>query len=76
MNVPEIVKIVLAQEGRTQKWAIERMNEVDPSVKMSRAKMSGIIRGIRNMTGDELLVFCKALKISPDVFVDLKKKAG
>ena len=50
------------------------MNEIDPTLGMDRCKMSAIINETRKMTGDELLAFCMALKISLDEFVSNEKR--
>lgn len=75
MSIPETIRKVLDEEGRTQVWAVKEMNKIDPQLKIDRVKFSAIVCGIRRMTGDELLAFCKAFKISPDVFLE-DKKAG
>lgn len=48
---------------------IDEMNKILPDLKMDRAKFSAIVCGVRKMTADELLVFCKAVKKTPDVFL-------
>ena len=58
----------LKENGRTQTWTINKMNEINPKLKMDRSKMSAIINDNRKMTAEELLAFCMALKISPDIF--------
>lgn len=50
------------------------MNSINPSLDMDRSKFSAIITGNRKMTGDELLAFCMALEISPDVFTEQEKE--
>lgn len=74
MTIPKIIRKVLKAEGRTQAWAVEEMNKIDPKLNIDRVKFSAIVCGSRRMTGDELLAFCKALQVSPDVF--LEKKVG
>ena len=74
MSVNKKVKSLLQQNGRTQKWTIQKMNEIDPTLGMDRCKMSAIINETRKMTGDELLAFCMALKISPDEFASHEKR--
>ena len=69
MRVPETIRRILKDEGRTQSWVIDEMNRILPDLKMDRAKFSAIVCGVRKMTADELLVFCKAVKKNPDVFL-------
>lgn len=66
--ISETAKRILNEQGRTQKWVAEKMNQINPSLEMDRNKLSGIMSGNRKMTGDELLAFCMALEISPDIF--------
>ncbi|MBR2122104.1 MAG: helix-turn-helix domain-containing protein [Lachnospiraceae bacterium] len=70
MTVSETIREILSQEGRTQIWVVDKMNEIMPELGMDRSRFSGIVTGHRNMTADELLAFCKALEISPDVFLN------
>lgn len=71
MSLSVLVEKVLKENGRTQTWTIDQMNKINPALKMDRCKMSSIINQNRKMTGDELLAFCMALQISPDVFMDM-----
>lgn len=68
--VSDTVKRLLKEQGRTQVWVIQKMNEKNPELGMDRSKLSAIIVGKRKMTGDELLVFCQVLEISPDEFLE------
>lgn len=70
MKIPERIRNILKEEGRTQIWVVEEMNRVCPEVNMDKVKFSATVCGIRKMTADELLAFCKALKKSPDVFLE------
>ena len=70
MSVGEIIKNVLAEEGRSQVWIIDRMNEIDGKLKMDRTKCSSIVTDHRRMSAEEMLAFCKALEISPDIFIE------
>ena len=70
MSVGEIIKKALAEEGRSQVWIIDRMNEIDQNLKMDRTKFSSIVTDHRKLSADEMLAFCKALEISPDIFVE------
>lgn len=72
--ISDTAKKVLKDQGRTQRWVTERMNAINPTLEMDRSKFSAIITGNRKMTGDELLAFCMALEISPDVFTERDKK--
>ena len=69
MNIPETIKTTLKSEGRTQKWVVAEMNKIDPQITMDPVKFSAIVCGKRKLQGDELLAFCKATGISPDVFL-------
>ena len=73
-SIPDTVKKTIKKQGRTQKWVTEKMNSINPSLDMDRSKFSAIITGNRKMTGDELLAFCMALEISPDVFTEQDKE--
>lgn len=67
--ISRTVKRILDEQGRTQKWVVQKMNLQEPGIDMDRSKFSAIITGKRKMSGDELLVFCKALEITPDEFL-------
>ena len=71
MQISEAIREVLCRRGTTQAWVIAHMNLIDPSIQMNRNKFSNIVRGTRKMTGDELLIFCKATNTDPDVFFDI-----
>lgn len=73
-SIPETVRKTIKEQGRTQKWVTEKMNSINPHLDMDRSKFSAIITGNRKMTGDELLAFCMALEISPDVFTEQEKE--
>lgn len=66
MSIPEAIKRVLDSRGCTQTWVFNRMNAINPSLNMNKAKFSSIVCGNRKMSGDELLAFCKAIEINPD----------
>lgn len=72
--ISDTAKKILKEQGRTQRWVAERMNDINPTLEMDRSKFSAIITGNRKMTGDELLAFCMALEISPDVFTGQEKE--
>ncbi len=67
--VTDTVRRILISQGRTQTWVAERMNEVNPNIKMDLTKFNSIITGRRKMSGDELLAFCMATEITPDEFL-------
>lgn len=69
-SISDTTRKVLKEQGRTQKWAAERMNEINPKLDMNKTKLSAIVTGNRQMSGDELLAFCMALEINPDVFTE------
>ena len=69
MTVAETAKAVLEEQGRTQTWVIKRMNEINENIDMDANKLSSTLLGKRKMSGDELIAFCKALEINPDVFL-------
>ncbi len=73
--ISETTKRILKEQGRTQKWAAEKMNQINPNLDMDKNKISGIVAGSRKMTGDELLAFCMALEVSPDIFTEEDKEA-
>lgn len=74
LTISETTKKVLKEQGRTQRWVAEKMNDINPSLEMDRTKFSAIVTGNRKMTGDELLAFCMALEISPDIFTEEEKE--
>lgn len=74
LSISNIVNQILEKEGRTQRWVVTEMNRIDPTLKMDRVKFSAIVCDKRKMTGDELLAFCKAMQINPDIFME--KKVG
>lgn len=74
--VADTVKRILDEQGRTQAWVIQKMNSQTPEIEMDRSKFSAIVTGKRKMTGDELIVFCKALEVTPDEFLHPRMSAG
>ena len=72
--ISDAARKILKEQGRTERWVAERMNNINPTLEMDRSKFSAIITGNRKMTGDELLAFCMALEISPDVFTGQEKE--
>jgi len=69
MRTNETVQKLIEQEGRTQTWVAQEMNRIDPEIKMTNVKLSAIVTGKRIMSGDEMLAFCRAMRMSPDVFL-------
>lgn len=74
MSVSVTVKKIISDSGRTQSWVVARMNQIDPGINMNRSKLSAIVCGIRKMTGEELLAFCKATGANPDLFLYESRK--
>lgn len=72
--VEDTVKRLLNEQGRTQRWVIEKMNLIAPELNMNKTKFSAIVVGKRKMSGDELISFCKALEITPDEFTAVVQK--
>lgn len=69
------VRRILADQGRTQIWVLQRMNSINPSLNLNASKFSALVTGNRTMSGDELIAFCKAVEINPDVFLE-ESEAG
>lgn len=67
--VYETAKRIIADQGRTQTWVLNKMNEFNPDLQLNNAKFSALLSGQRKMTGDELIAFCKVLDVSPDEFL-------
>lgn len=70
MCISQIMKKQLQDTGRSQTWVISKMNEISPKINMDSNKMSAIFHNKRKISGDELLAFCMALEISPDLFLN------
>lgn len=70
MSLNKKIKNILNENGVTQNWVVNKMNEINPKLNMDKTKMSAIVNGIRKVSGDELLAFCMAMKISPDIFTN------
>lgn len=60
---------ILKEQGRTQTWVIQKMNEFNPELKMDASKFSMMVAGNRKMSADEMIAFCEVLDVSPDEFV-------
>lgn len=68
MRTSDGVKKLIKDKGLRQTWVVDQMNRVDPTLGMSRVKLSAIVCGGRKMTGDELIAFCMATNTCPDYF--------
>ncbi len=73
MRTSDTIARIIREQGRTQTWIAERINAVHPGLNMSGNKLSSIIGGKRTMSGDELIAFCVALEVNPDVFLSLNR---
>lgn len=60
---------ILTETGRKQSWLVDRMNSINPAIKMSCSKMSETLRGKREMTADELVAFCIATETKPQQLI-------
>lgn len=69
MKINEKMRQIIKDEGRTQRWTIQEMNKSNPNLNMSDAKFSAAMVGKRQVTGEELLAFCKAVGRSPEEFM-------
>ena len=45
--ISETTKRILKEQGRTQKWAAEKMNQINPDLDMDKNKLSGFVAGSR-----------------------------
>lgn len=70
MAIVDIMRDMIENEGRTQRWVADRMNTACPEIEMNEQKLSALLTGKRKLSSDELLAFCKAMGISPDIFMD------
>ena len=64
----EVIKRELKRQGRTQVWAVNKMNEMNENLKMDTVKLNCIVTGRRKITGDELLTLCRVLDLSIEDF--------
>lgn len=70
MAIGQIVKATIAEKGMTQRAVTQMMLKVSPVIKgFNEKKLSNIIHGVRLMTADELIAFCHALHVSPEIFM-------
>lgn len=69
MTIGATVKNIIKEKGLSQKWVAERMNRMMPGIAMNSTKLSAVVHGNRKLTGDEFIAFCKAVDVSPDVFI-------
>lgn len=70
MNINEEMKRIIKEEGRTQKWVLQEMNKMDPSINLNDAKFSAIMTGRRNVSAEEFLAFCQVVRRSPEIFTE------
>lgn len=75
MNVEPAVRNIIKDKGLRQTWVVDQMNRIDPTLGMSKVKLSAIVCGGRKMTGDELIAFCVATNTSPDYFCNVSTTA-
>lgn len=70
MNVEPAIRNIIKNRGLRQAWVVDQMNLVNPNLNMSKAKLSSIVCGGRQMTADELVAFCVATETNPNYFQD------
>lgn len=70
VNVERTVRNIIKSRGLRQVWVVDQMNLVNPDLTMSKAKLSSIVCGGRQMTADELVAFCVATKTDLNYFRD------
>ena len=70
MSINEKMKKIILEEGRTQKWVLQEMNRIEPTIKMTDATFSAAINGKRKVTGEELIAFCRVMGKNPEVFMN------
>lgn len=76
MRVENVIRKTIEERGFRQKWVIEKMNLINPDIRMNRNKFSAIVCGYRKMSGDELIAFCRATETNPDIFLESEKKGA
>ena len=69
MKINEKMRQIIKDEGRTQRWTIQEMNKNNPKLNLNDAKFSAAMLGKRQVTGEELIAFCKAIGRSPEEFM-------
>lgn len=72
MSVADTMKYIMKEGGHTHAWTIDRMNAINNNIHMTQSKFSATINNKRRLLGDELIAFCQATKINPDVFMNKK----
>lgn len=70
MRINEKMKKIISEEGRTQKWVLQEMNRIEPTIKLTDATFSAAINGNRKVTADELVAFCRVMGKNPEVFME------
>ena len=69
LPVEEVIKKKITEQGRTQAWVVEKMNEINPKLNMNRVKFNRIVTaGERKLSGNELVVLCGILDLSLEDF--------
>lgn len=69
LPVEEVIKKKIIEDGRTQAWVVEKMNEINPKLNMNRVKFNRIVTaGDRKLSGNELVALCKILDLDLEDF--------
>ena len=69
LPVEEVIKKKIIEQGRTQAWVVEKMNEINPKLNMNRVKFNRIVTaGDRKLSGNELVTLCKILDLDLEDF--------
>ena len=69
LPVEEVIKKKITEDGRTQAWVVEKMNEINPKLNMNRVKFNRIVTaGDRKLSGNELVALCKILDLDLEDF--------
>lgn len=69
LPVEEVIKKKITEQGRTQAWVVEKMNEINPKLNMNRVKFNRIVTaGDRKLSGNELVTLCKILDLDLEDF--------
>ena len=69
LRVYERIKNHVEHHGIKQNWVVQRMNEIDPSLKINEQKFSASLNGNRTFSSDELACFCLATNSDPRIFI-------
>lgn len=69
LPVEEVIKKKITEQGRTQAWVVEKMNEINPKLNMNRVKFNRIVTaGDRKLSGNEFVTLCKILDLDLEDF--------